>query len=206
MPDRTEKRADRLQLMLTHEEIDLVDDWRFRHRMPSRSAAVRALLRLAFETDQSGRADDAMHGVSSGEIGILSTNRVVDRTLGLAGKRRPLLILGDDPILAHAARSLLSDLQLPLDGPFDAADAVREAMRAARPRAVVLVARGPMSGLADLAEIAGAPGLPVLAVTGEGTGEGAPRPLEAARHIPLAAMTETLAAVLRDMLADEGGA
>lgn len=206
MPDRTEKRADRLQLMLTHEEIDLVDDWRFRHRMPSRSAAVRALLRLAFETDQSGRADDAMHGVSSGEIGILSTNRVVDRTLGLAGKRRPLLILGDDPILAHAARSLLTELDLPMDGPFDTAEAVRAALRAARPRAVVLVARGPVSGLADLADLARAPGLPMLAVTEDGTWEGAPKALETARHIPLSAMTETLAAVLRDMLAEEGGA
>jgi hypothetical protein len=38
-------RGDRLQLMLTTEELRLLDDWRFAHRMPSRSAAVRELLR-----------------------------------------------------------------------------------------------------------------------------------------------------------------
>jgi hypothetical protein len=38
-------RGDRLQLMLTTEELRLIDDWRFSHRMPSRSSAVRELLR-----------------------------------------------------------------------------------------------------------------------------------------------------------------
>jgi hypothetical protein len=37
-------RGDRLQIMLTSEEVRLLDDWRFSHRMPSRSAAVRELL------------------------------------------------------------------------------------------------------------------------------------------------------------------
>ena len=38
-------RGERLQIMLTQEELDLVDDWRFKKRMPSRAAAVRELLK-----------------------------------------------------------------------------------------------------------------------------------------------------------------
>ena len=33
-------RGERLQIMLTDEELDAVDDWRFKTRMPSRAAAV----------------------------------------------------------------------------------------------------------------------------------------------------------------------
>ena len=40
-----EKRGERLQLMLTPEELMVLDDFRFRARMPSRAAAVRELLK-----------------------------------------------------------------------------------------------------------------------------------------------------------------
>src|SRR5690606_24314831 len=39
------KRAERLQVMLTDDELRILDDWRFRARMPSRAAAVRELLK-----------------------------------------------------------------------------------------------------------------------------------------------------------------
>lgn len=38
-------RPERLQIMLTAEELAAVDDWRFQRRMPSRAAAVRELLK-----------------------------------------------------------------------------------------------------------------------------------------------------------------
>lgn len=38
-------RGERLQIMLTDEELRAVDDWRFGARMPSRAAAVRELLK-----------------------------------------------------------------------------------------------------------------------------------------------------------------
>ena len=37
-------RGERLQIMLTEDELRVVDDWRFSQRMPSRAAAVRELL------------------------------------------------------------------------------------------------------------------------------------------------------------------
>jgi hypothetical protein len=38
-------REERLQIMLSPEELKAVDNFRFAHRMPSRAAAVRELLR-----------------------------------------------------------------------------------------------------------------------------------------------------------------
>lgn len=38
-------RGERLQIMLTPEELKALDDWRFQARMPSRAAAVRELLK-----------------------------------------------------------------------------------------------------------------------------------------------------------------
>jgi len=38
-------RGERLQIMLTDEELQALDDWRFKTRMPSRAAAVRELLK-----------------------------------------------------------------------------------------------------------------------------------------------------------------
>jgi hypothetical protein len=43
MADR--ERTERLQVMLNAEELKTVDDFRFEHRLPSRAAAVRELLR-----------------------------------------------------------------------------------------------------------------------------------------------------------------
>jgi len=39
-------RGERLQIMLSPDELSVIDDFRFQHRMPTRAAAVRELLRL----------------------------------------------------------------------------------------------------------------------------------------------------------------
>ncbi len=51
-------RAERLQIMLTEDELAAVDDWRFARRMPSRASAVRELLKrgLAAEGFEIARA------------------------------------------------------------------------------------------------------------------------------------------------------
>ena len=38
-------RETRLQIMLTNEELQALDDWRFKFRLPSRASAVRELLK-----------------------------------------------------------------------------------------------------------------------------------------------------------------
>jgi hypothetical protein len=63
-------RGERLQIMLTPEELSVLDDWRFEQRMPSRAAAVRELLKrgLAAEglTDLLGRTRSKDFGVTEG--------------------------------------------------------------------------------------------------------------------------------------------
>ncbi len=41
----TPKRTEKLQIMLDDEELKVIDDWRFEHRMPTRAAAIRELIR-----------------------------------------------------------------------------------------------------------------------------------------------------------------
>jgi hypothetical protein len=61
-------RGERLQIMLSGEELKTLDDFRFKIRMPSRAAAVRELLKrgLAAEGFQI-----AAFGVKSEEFGVL---------------------------------------------------------------------------------------------------------------------------------------
>lgn len=61
-------RGERLQIMLSGEELKVLDDFRFKIRMPSRAAAVRELLKrgLAAEDFQV-----AAFGVKSEEFGVL---------------------------------------------------------------------------------------------------------------------------------------
>jgi hypothetical protein len=59
-------RGERLQIMLSPEELSLIDDFRFQHRMPTRAAAVRELLRLGLTT----RGEAAGRGVKSSNYGV----------------------------------------------------------------------------------------------------------------------------------------
>ena len=61
-------RGERLQIMLSDEELTVLDDFRFKRRMPSRAAAIRELLQrgLAAEGFQV-----AALGAKSEEFGVL---------------------------------------------------------------------------------------------------------------------------------------
>ena len=62
----TDLRDERLQVMLSPEELAAVDDFRFKHRMPTRAAAVRELLKLglaALATDGGARMKSSNYGV-----------------------------------------------------------------------------------------------------------------------------------------------
>lgn len=60
-------RGERLQIMLSPEELKLVDNFRFEHRMPSRAAAVRELLQRGIAAVATVN-DPA--GVKSANIGV----------------------------------------------------------------------------------------------------------------------------------------
>jgi len=72
------QRGERLQIMLTPEELAVVDTWRFARRMPSRAAAIRELLKrgLASEGFLS-----ALAGTKSEDFGVLGKSNA-DGTTG----------------------------------------------------------------------------------------------------------------------------
>ncbi len=50
-------RGERLQIMLTGEELEALDNWRFAKRMPSRAAAIRELLKRGLGAEGFNLAD-----------------------------------------------------------------------------------------------------------------------------------------------------
>jgi hypothetical protein len=47
-------KMERLQIILTPQELAALDDWRFANRMPSRAAAIRELLKRGMATSSDG--------------------------------------------------------------------------------------------------------------------------------------------------------
>lgn len=60
-------RGERLQIMLTGEELQALDNWRFAKRMPSRAAAVRELLKRGLAAEGFDAADS---GSRSRDFGV----------------------------------------------------------------------------------------------------------------------------------------
>lgn len=61
-------RGERLQIMLTPDELTALDDWRFLKRMPSRAAAVRELLRRGLAAEGLDLADRSKKSKNFGVI------------------------------------------------------------------------------------------------------------------------------------------
>jgi hypothetical protein len=61
-------RPERLQVMLSAEEIKVLDDWRFGRRMPSRAAAIRELLKRGLAVEG---IDLETAGKQSSSFGVL---------------------------------------------------------------------------------------------------------------------------------------
>jgi hypothetical protein len=64
-------RGERLQIMLTKDEIDALDTWRFKRRMPSRAAAIRELLKRGLTADGFSLAEG---GSKSGDFGVTGSS------------------------------------------------------------------------------------------------------------------------------------
>lgn len=70
MPGSRNKRLERLQVMISEEELQALDDWRFQAHMPSRAAAIRELLKRGLAAE--GYFSIAGGGSSSSDFGVLS--------------------------------------------------------------------------------------------------------------------------------------
>jgi hypothetical protein len=73
-----EPRGERLQVMLTTDELTALDQWRFSRHMPSRAAAIRELLRRGLAAE----GFDVSYGkTKSGDFGVIrEVNAVGDKT------------------------------------------------------------------------------------------------------------------------------
>lgn len=61
-------RGERLQIMLSAEELTVLDDFRFKLRMPSRAAAIRELLKRGLSAEGF---ESAAFGSKSEEFGVI---------------------------------------------------------------------------------------------------------------------------------------
>ena len=66
-------REERLQIMLSPGELKAVDNFRFRHRIPSRAAAVRELLRQGIAVVGAVLVENT--GIKSRDHGVLKAPR-----------------------------------------------------------------------------------------------------------------------------------
>jgi hypothetical protein len=62
-----DSRGERLQIMLSAEELQVVDEFRFKQRMPSRAAAVRELLKRGLAAEGFSAA---VFGSKSSDWGV----------------------------------------------------------------------------------------------------------------------------------------
>jgi len=62
-------RGERLQIMLTKEELEALDSWRFQRRMPSRAAAIRELLKRGLASEGFDVADGGSRSQDFGVTG-----------------------------------------------------------------------------------------------------------------------------------------
>lgn len=72
MPDqkaRARTRDERLQIMLSPEELSMLDDFRFKKRMPSRASAIRELLRRGLSAEGFSTAAS---GTKSSDFGVVN--------------------------------------------------------------------------------------------------------------------------------------
>jgi hypothetical protein len=68
-------RGERLQIMLTGEELQALDNWRFNKRMPSRAAAIRELLKRGLAAEGFALAEDGSKSQDFGVTGKASKDK-----------------------------------------------------------------------------------------------------------------------------------
>lgn len=69
----SDPRGERLQIMLTKNELTAVDSWRFNKHMPSRAAAVRELLQRGLSAEGFTVADG---NTKSGDYGVMANRSI----------------------------------------------------------------------------------------------------------------------------------
>lgn len=72
-------RGERLQIMLTDKELEALDTWRFRRRMPSRASAVRELLKRGLAAEGFDLVEGGSKSQDFGVTGKSTSSPTRDR-------------------------------------------------------------------------------------------------------------------------------
>ena len=78
--NESRSRGERLQIMLSPEELKVVDDFRFTQRMPSRAAAVRELFRIGLAN--KGLTVAAVDKRKSSDFGVIAPKGIGSKSAG----------------------------------------------------------------------------------------------------------------------------
>ena len=73
-------RGERLQIMLTKDELESLDSWRYGKRMPSRAAAVRELLKRGLAAEGFDLVERGSKSEDFGVTGSSSPSPTRDRS------------------------------------------------------------------------------------------------------------------------------
>jgi hypothetical protein len=73
------ERDERIQIMLAQDELAALDDFRFKHRMPSRASALREVMRRGLGVH--GNVD--IGGAQSADFGVLKQTKRRHSTKGV---------------------------------------------------------------------------------------------------------------------------
>src|SRR5258707_15294354 len=86
----SDMRGERLQVMLSPEELTAIDDFRFKHRMPTRAAAVRELLKMGLTViaADGGGMKSTNYGVFLRRPGGHTPRPAQHPTAGAAARRK----------------------------------------------------------------------------------------------------------------------
>jgi len=81
-------RGERLQIMLTKEELAALDTWRFARRMPSRASAIRELLKRGLASEGFMKVEAGSHSRDFGVTGSSSESPTRDRAAADTERRK----------------------------------------------------------------------------------------------------------------------
>ncbi|MGF1624282.1 MAG: response regulator [Alphaproteobacteria bacterium] len=158
------KRTEKLQILLDDAELEAIDEWRFEHYMPSRSAAVRALLHVALQA-RGPKSKRPATVANSREVGVVDSSPEMRAALG-TGARKKVLLVEDEYLIAAGLESIVDGLGYQVLGPVSETGQALDMLEQVTPDAVVLdIDLGTETSL-GLAEIIMQREIPIVFCTG----------------------------------------
>lgn len=197
------KRAERLQVMLTIDEVRRVEEWRFEHRMPSRSAAVRALMNLGLQAKASAVDESALleGAVSSRDVGVVENKTFVAPGAEAGERRPPVLVVASEFLVGQGIRRVLEEAGFQVVGPASGHDEAHSLAEANDIVAAVIDARAGDDAVAGTADRLAERDVPFLIIGGDDPERPLPERHRAAPMVSRQGVSSNLARLVSGLVA-----